>query len=469
MAINIYKIIKFFLGVVFIQILVFSFYGYAATDMPDAIIKFTSSPNPVGSGARALGMGGAFIAVCDDATAASWNPAGLVQLEKPEMSVVYDYHKNRTDNDYEAFPDASCSQSASSSDLNYLSAAYPFVLWKRNMTASINYQHLYDFDDEAVWTYLDTNNLSLAETTIETTIETKGNYSLEGQLWTISPALAVQVTPSLSVGFTLNFWEDGFYDNQWEAKYSKIFNQTILASGEKNINIRTISHKEKFSFSGLNFHLGLLWNINQYLTIGAVFKAPFKADVKYNDNAVDKSYNDQESFPKDKEEQQEEIIKSTNYSDDQTLDMPMSYGLGAALRLSDALSFSLDVYRTHWKDYILQDSSGEKTSPISGVSESKSDVGNTTQVRLGSEYLIIRKKFIVPLRCGFFYDPEPSMDGTDDFWGMSLGTGITWKRFVFDTAFQYRFGNDIKSIINYEDRLQDKELYTVYTSLIYYF
>ena len=40
-------------------------------------IDISSSPNVVGSGARAMGMGGAFIAVADDATAASWNPAGL--------------------------------------------------------------------------------------------------------------------------------------------------------------------------------------------------------------------------------------------------------------------------------------------------------------------------------------------------------------------------------------------------------
>ena len=171
----------------------------------------------------------------------------------------------------------------------------------------------------------------------------------------------------------------------------------------------------------------------------------------------------------DQQEQQTETVEFTSFSDDLTLDMPMSYGLGAALRLSDALSFSLDVYRTHWKDYILHDSSGEDISPISGISESESEVGNTTQVRLGSEYLIIKEKFIVPLRCGFFYDPEPAIDGIDDFWGMSLGTGISWKRFVFDTAFQYRFGNDIRSIIQDENRLQDKESYTVYTSLIYYF
>jgi hypothetical protein len=57
-------------------------------------IEFPSSPNPVGSGARALGMGGAFIAVADDATAASWNPGGLIQLERPEISIVYEaFHR----------------------------------------------------------------------------------------------------------------------------------------------------------------------------------------------------------------------------------------------------------------------------------------------------------------------------------------------------------------------------------------
>ncbi|MBW1856357.1 MAG: hypothetical protein JRJ00_17135, partial [Deltaproteobacteria bacterium] len=54
-----------------------------------------STPNPVGSGARAVGMGGAFIAVADDATAASWNPAGLTQLKKPEISFAYSYFKRR--------------------------------------------------------------------------------------------------------------------------------------------------------------------------------------------------------------------------------------------------------------------------------------------------------------------------------------------------------------------------------------
>lgn len=43
----------------------------------------------MGVGARALGMGSAFIAVADDATAAFWNPAGLALLETSEASFMH--------------------------------------------------------------------------------------------------------------------------------------------------------------------------------------------------------------------------------------------------------------------------------------------------------------------------------------------------------------------------------------------
>src|SRR5437899_12914531 len=38
-------------------------------------------------GARALGMGGAFIGLADDASAAEANPAGLTILRKPEVTL----------------------------------------------------------------------------------------------------------------------------------------------------------------------------------------------------------------------------------------------------------------------------------------------------------------------------------------------------------------------------------------------
>lgn len=43
----------------------------------------------LGAGARALGMGGAFVGVADDATAAYWNPAGLTWLNGWEITGMY--------------------------------------------------------------------------------------------------------------------------------------------------------------------------------------------------------------------------------------------------------------------------------------------------------------------------------------------------------------------------------------------
>ena len=78
---------------------IFALLIYLNSDLQAASIfqqvGIASSPNSVGSGARAVGMGGAFIGVADDATAASWNPAGLIQLEKPELSIVGEYYNRR--------------------------------------------------------------------------------------------------------------------------------------------------------------------------------------------------------------------------------------------------------------------------------------------------------------------------------------------------------------------------------------
>ena len=53
-------------------------------------IEFSASPNPVGSGARALGMGGAFIAVADDATSASWNPGvRRKKVKSPDPEILF--------------------------------------------------------------------------------------------------------------------------------------------------------------------------------------------------------------------------------------------------------------------------------------------------------------------------------------------------------------------------------------------
>ncbi|MFC2078132.1 hypothetical protein ACFLTM_04920 [Candidatus Bipolaricaulota bacterium] len=56
----------------------------SAVALADGIGAFSAFKN--GIGARALAMGGAFVAVASDATAMLWNPAGLAQLEDTRLS-----------------------------------------------------------------------------------------------------------------------------------------------------------------------------------------------------------------------------------------------------------------------------------------------------------------------------------------------------------------------------------------------
>ncbi|MCX5900845.1 MAG: hypothetical protein NTX06_08955, partial [Proteobacteria bacterium] len=93
-------------------------------------------------------MGGAFIAIADDATAASWNPGGLMQLERPEFSFVFNFSHNRKELENSGFPEMNGMNSVSREDLNYLSVAYPFRAFDKNMIISLNYQRLYDLYDD---------------------------------------------------------------------------------------------------------------------------------------------------------------------------------------------------------------------------------------------------------------------------------------------------------------------------------
>ena len=204
-----------------------------------------AAPLPTGSGARALGQSGAFTAVADDATAASWNPAGLVQLEVPEASAVYrfstrsDQHRSRT-SALEAGEDRyNCSE------INYLSVVYPFLLNECNAVFSFNYQEAYDFTQEFTAHFSGANQDNVNSTLNEVFSKSQTNYFSDvyqsltlistvttdakseitqvlnssllsgvdfyqkGTIDAISPSFAVELNPKLSLGVTLNMYTDG--------------------------------------------------------------------------------------------------------------------------------------------------------------------------------------------------------------------------------------------------------------------
>jgi hypothetical protein len=171
-------------------------------------VEIPSSFNPVGSGARALGMGGAFIGVADDATAASWNPGGLIQLERPEVSAVGDYVHRIEDLSFAADPGADGAQTIDRTSLNYMSAAYPFFLAGRNMIVSLNYQHLFDFTRQ--WSF------PLRQSGPNLALDQNVEHRQEGRLSALGLAYAIQVTPRFSLGMTVNVWDDDLTENSWD-------------------------------------------------------------------------------------------------------------------------------------------------------------------------------------------------------------------------------------------------------------
>ncbi len=69
-----------------LSVLILSIWGSTAlaqtSEIPAAFVD-------LGYGARPMGMGGAYVALADDANALLWNPAGLCYLDRPQLTGMY--------------------------------------------------------------------------------------------------------------------------------------------------------------------------------------------------------------------------------------------------------------------------------------------------------------------------------------------------------------------------------------------
>jgi hypothetical protein len=390
-------------------------------------LNFATSPAPVGSGARAAGKAFAFIAVADDATAASHNPGGLVQLERPEVSVVGSYFIRYEWQDVFRPETVIDDQTLDSFNLNYLSAAYPFQLFQRNVVVSLNFQRLFDLQSAT--------DVASRFTTIDGLQRVSSRQ--DGGLFTISPAVAVQITPTFSAGVAFNIWPD-IFGNGWDQDVT-VRGEGRLVSGNSIVPFVSQGRiKEEYRFQGFNATVGFLWAINRMFTVGGVLRTPFSADVTRTHTS---------SLTVTLQDGSPPVGSQLNFSEDLDMDMPLSYGLGVSARLSDRLTLSLDVSRVHWSDFQLQESTRDDTLLVeNGAPSGKGQAvlngqgDDTTSVRLGGEYLWIRSQMVIPFRAGFFYDPEPGANGLDHFFGFSLGSGLAVGRFLFDFAYLFRAG-----------------------------
>jgi long-subunit fatty acid transport protein len=340
--------------------------------------------------------------------------------------------------------------------LNYLSCALPFRAFDKNFVVSLNYQRLYDFYNKLSFDY---DFRSTGSSGIFQNVKTKTDFNQTGALKAFAPAIAVQLTPRLSVGATFNFWTDNLgYNNGWQNVRKVTGKGFALLPNGKLVQSRyqSITKEKNENFEAFNMNLGFLWQVNKVITIGGVFKTPFIADADRHTYSSSTAYTLGQSPPRPNHLSDNEHIR---------LKFPKSYGLGIAFRLSDALTVDVDVYRTEWSEFYVR-AAGAKTN-IAGDPWGTSHPGDTTQVRAGGEYLFILERTLVPVRFGLFYDPEPSTGHPKDYYGVSAGTGIMLGNVVLDCCYIYRWADGVKSEV--PNATRDDQQHTFLASMIVHF
>ncbi|NOZ61233.1 MAG: hypothetical protein GXO74_06090 [Calditrichaeota bacterium] len=214
--------------------------------LPEFLLAQSVNLNFIGAGARARGMGGAFIGVADDATAASWNPAGLARLEKAEASVVGVFSSYTPSSDVEGF-DAE-PYKYSHVGLNFGSIAFPLAIGERNLVATVAYQNVIDLYYKYSGDQYETERT--------------------GGVNAIIPSVGLQLTPMLSIGAALNIFT-GSSDYQYTDK-------TGFGSDSK----------ENYNYSGMNFSIGALFDFERF-RVGATLKTPFGLNETLSDSDYD--------------------------------------------------------------------------------------------------------------------------------------------------------------------------------------
>lgn len=404
--------------------------GQAVTPLPQDELDFQGRATlALGSGARALGMGGAFLARADDASAASWNPAGLSYLRLPEISLVG--VSNNSDTVTTPTTGAVEDSRVRASEPDFIAAAIPIEAGKVSGAVQVSFQRVLSLD---------------AERTIRRQ-NARIEQDFQGGFDVLALGTGVKVTRSLRLGLTLNRWLNGY-------------RQTRVREG---VN-RTIQDID-FQLSGWNFNFGALWSPNESLNVGAVVKTPFEAPVRLERTR-------QDVFPVSGAPRSNSFV-----SEDVRLELPAAIGFGVSWRPRSPLTISADYTRTFWsrariRNFFTLPIAGDPAPPDTlfetlnypAVDEEFQE--DTEQFRLGAECVVIGPHLKIPFRAGFFTDRQYFRGGNGRapvFVGLTLGTGIIVGPLLFDVAFVREIGD----YLDREGNGIDVRIRRLYLSLIY--
>jgi long-subunit fatty acid transport protein len=340
-----------------------------------------------GTGSRAVGVGGAFVALADDATAVSFNPAGLAQLLAPEFSLVTEsLQREQTFRGFksgvEEFGDTS-SRDRRLAPL-FFSATVPFKAGTRTVVVTFAYQRVVDFNFDS------DRNLDVRPSGVGTVRRITNSVSQDGAINVWSLGMGTEVTPRLLVGASLNLWR-----GEWNLASRQSFDNS-------NAFFDILQDNQ---FRGVNVNAGVLWRSDR-LNVGLSYRSGFRADYRFDGR-----------FAALDEEGRPVVFPAQKGQLDLT--WPDAIGLGLAWKPHDRFTVTADSVRTRWSGAVLRgsfttqgESGPEVDLSLDGANFfdylKSSKIPDTKDLRGGVEWIaFLGDSLILPLRAGYFREPQP--------------------------------------------------------------
>jgi long-subunit fatty acid transport protein len=411
--------------------------GQTATDRDTNRIDITGRQNlTLGSGARAYGMGGAFLARADDATAASWNPAGLSYLRLPEVSIVGVHNSIDVARGLDT-------DSFGGEAVDFGAFTWPVGVGDVRGAVQLSYQRAISFDGaRSIRQYNPASGALLVSE----------DGSSNGGFDVVAFGTGLRLTRRIRAGVTVNRWFNG---------YTQTLSRTFLKDSQRPLRDFDLDFRPQ----GWSFNLGLIVSPIEQLNLAAVYKTPFTADV-HLDQARRDSWGTLGNIT--------EVTSNAYASDAVRLEFPSSFGFGVSWRPHDTLTFSADYTRTRWSQTIISNyfdlpATGRSDEGVSHAPPpptvydplqypslravpDPSDPQDPArllaqqdaeQIRAGVEWVLITGSLKVPLRAGYFNDRQiiPISGGNAPrFNGVTVGTGVILGSLLLDFAYVYEFG-----------------------------
>lgn len=415
-----------------------------------------------GGGAKAAGLGGAFIGVADDASASYWNPAGLAQNDRVYMALDWGYGGQRVRNHLDSPRDLAFLYDNSSnigfSQFDFVSFASPIHIKGQQMYLSASWlrgshaayeaeENITDFSDAPT----DPTGLIRFER------ERLSGLSSGGPSMATLAAGTWLKEEVFSAGFGINIYSGSRYDS---VSLLVDVDVLLLTRPPVMLPIRVVfDSSQQRSYSGLNLTVGTMFHAENF-SVGATFRTPYTMTITHD---VRRAQTQFERTP-DSVLVREET--SSLYLTDSEFDLPLQIGIGFSYRPQSNLMLAMDYEFTGFSsaEFRIQE---DVLDPRSDFIDQELTWKDVHQFRFGMEYKLDLGWGSLPLRAGFRNDPLPVSHLTDvkaALFGAvdalltneelvapesteadqivgevySLGLGIEWNQVRLDVTWEYQ-------------------------------